>query len=91
MPEVSRFFGIRIVFFYNDHAPPHFHAIYEGCKAAFDIRTLQMTDGTLPPRVRALWWNGPPNTGPNSKRLGKQCGTANLPRELLLWNKPKFN
>lgn len=54
MPEVSRFFGIRIVFFYNDHAPLHFHAIYEGCKAAFDIRTLQMTDGTLPPRVRGF-------------------------------------
>ncbi|GIX50473.1 MAG: hypothetical protein KatS3mg132_667 [Limisphaera sp.] len=54
MPEVSRFFGIRIVFFYNDHAPPHFHALYEGRKAAFDIRTLQMTDGVLPPRVRGF-------------------------------------
>jgi hypothetical protein len=54
MPEVSRFFGIRIVFFYNDHAPPHFHALYEGCKAAFDIHSLQMTDGVLPPRVRGL-------------------------------------
>ncbi|MBI2928570.1 MAG: DUF4160 domain-containing protein [Verrucomicrobia bacterium] len=54
MPEISRFFGIRIVFFFNDHAPPHFHAIYEGRKAVFDIRTLQMTDGTLPPRVRGF-------------------------------------
>jgi hypothetical protein len=23
MPEVSRFFGICIVFFFNDHNPPH--------------------------------------------------------------------
>ncbi|MDO8476517.1 MAG: DUF4160 domain-containing protein [Candidatus Rokubacteria bacterium] len=28
MPEISRFFGIIIAMFYNDHAPPHFHARY---------------------------------------------------------------
>ena len=54
MPEVSRFFGIRIVFFFNDHAPPHFHAVYESRKAVFDIHTLQMTEGALPPRVRGF-------------------------------------
>jgi len=54
MPEVSRFFGIRIVFFFNDHAPPHFHAIYGDSKAVFDIQTLQMTEGSLPPRVRGF-------------------------------------
>ena len=26
MPEISRFHGIVIVMYYNDHAPPHFHA-----------------------------------------------------------------
>lgn len=53
MPEVSRFFGIRIVFDYNDHAPPHFHAIYEGRKAAFDIRTLpDDRRGAAAPRER---------------------------------------
>ena len=26
MPEISRFFGIVIAMFYNDHDPPHFHA-----------------------------------------------------------------
>ncbi len=30
MPEVSRFFGIVIMMYYNDHAPPHFHARYGG-------------------------------------------------------------
>jgi hypothetical protein len=25
MPELSRFFGISIAMFYDDHAPPHFH------------------------------------------------------------------
>ena len=28
MPELSRFFGIVIRMFYNDHEPAHFHAIY---------------------------------------------------------------
>jgi len=28
MPEVSRFYGIIIRFYFRDHPPPHFHAIY---------------------------------------------------------------
>ncbi|HZL13854.1 MAG TPA: DUF4160 domain-containing protein [Verrucomicrobiae bacterium] len=51
MPEISRFFGIRIAMFFNEHNPPHFHAMYEGRKAAFNIRTLAMSEGSLPPRV----------------------------------------
>lgn len=54
MPEVSRFFGVRIGFFFNDHAPPHFHAVYGDHNAVFDIQTLQMTGGALPPRARGF-------------------------------------
>ncbi len=54
MPEVSRFFGISIIFYYNDHAPHHFHASYEGDKAVFDIRTLQMTEGWISNRAQGL-------------------------------------
>jgi len=28
MPEISRFYGIVIRMFYDDHNPPHFHAFY---------------------------------------------------------------
>lgn len=28
MPEISRFFGIVIRMFFNDHQPAHFHAVY---------------------------------------------------------------
>lgn len=28
MPEISRFLGIVVAMYYNDHAPPHFHARY---------------------------------------------------------------
>ena len=38
MPEISRFFGIIIRMFYEDHNPPHFHAEYNGNQAVFDFR-----------------------------------------------------
>ncbi len=28
MPEVSRFFGLVISMFHDDHLPPHFHVKY---------------------------------------------------------------
>ncbi len=37
MPEISRFFGIIIRMFYDEHDPPHLHAEYSGCKALFDF------------------------------------------------------
>ena len=61
MPEICRFLGIVISMNYNDHAPPHFHARYGGEKAIFDIRTLRVIDGSLPPRVLGLvveWASG---------------------------------
>jgi len=30
MPTISEFFGIVILMFFDDHAPPHFHARYGG-------------------------------------------------------------
>ena len=30
MPEISRFFSIRITMYYDEHRPPHFHAEYNG-------------------------------------------------------------
>ncbi len=37
MPEISRFFGIIIRMFFDDHNPPHVHAEYQGGKALFDF------------------------------------------------------
>ncbi|AWK87621.1 transcriptional regulator [Azospirillum thermophilum] len=54
MPEICRFFGIIIVMYYNDHAPPHFHARYGSRKAAIDIETLGIIDGELTPRALGL-------------------------------------
>lgn len=54
MPEISRFFGIIIAMFYNDHNPPHFHARYGEHKVEVDIQTLSVLAGKLPPRAMGL-------------------------------------
>ena len=39
MPEVCRFYGIAIRFYYREHPPPHFHAIYGEHEALIEIET----------------------------------------------------
>ena len=51
MPEISRFLGIVITMYFNDHMPPHFHAEYNNQEAAFEINTLSKIAGYLPPRI----------------------------------------
>ena len=38
MPEISRFFGIIIRMYYDDHGPPHVHAEHQGNKILLDFR-----------------------------------------------------
>lgn len=54
MPELSRFFGIIIAMFHNDHNPPHFHARYGSYKAAIRIEDFAVLEGYLPPRALGL-------------------------------------
>ena len=42
MPEISRFFGIVIKMYFNDHTPPHFHAEYGEYTAELSIETLEI-------------------------------------------------
>ena len=51
MPEISRFFGIVITMYYNDHGPAHFHARYGDRQAVIGIDPLRLLEGTLPPRA----------------------------------------
>ncbi len=37
MPEISRFFGIIIRMFFDEHNPPHIHVEYQGNKAVLDL------------------------------------------------------
>jgi hypothetical protein len=54
MPEISRFFGIVIRMYFNDHLPPHFHADYGEYAAELTIETLDIIRGRLPQRVLGL-------------------------------------
>lgn len=54
MPEISRFFGIVIKMYFDEHPPPHFHAEYGEHKAVVDIQSLVVIGGYLPPRVLGL-------------------------------------
>jgi hypothetical protein len=51
MPTISAFYGILIRMFFNDHAPPHFHARYGEFEATIDLGTLQVRQGQLPRRA----------------------------------------
>ncbi len=40
--------------FWNDHAPPHFHALYGSFEVIIDINTLKVIEGKMPRRALAL-------------------------------------
>lgn len=48
MPTISIFFGIVVQMYWNDHNPPHLHALYQGHKAILEIRTGKVIGGTMP-------------------------------------------
>ncbi|GBF53751.1 hypothetical protein N0824_01608 [Microcystis sp. 0824] len=54
MPEISRFLGIIITMYYNDHTPAHFHVRYNQQKAIIDIKNLTILQGQLSPRILGL-------------------------------------
>jgi len=54
MPEISRFFGIIITMYYNDHAPPHFHIRYGQQKALIAIESQAVIQGSLSNRALNL-------------------------------------
>jgi hypothetical protein len=51
VPTLSRFFGIVIRMHFDEHAPPHFHALYGEFEAALRIEPLTVMEGHLPPRA----------------------------------------
>ncbi len=52
MPAVARFDGIVIAMYHSDHPPPHFHASYGEHIAVFEIDSLELLRGFLPPARR---------------------------------------
>jgi hypothetical protein len=54
MPEISRFLGMIVRMYWDDHPPPHFHVEYGGVQATLRIDTLEVMRGQLPGRALAL-------------------------------------
>jgi hypothetical protein len=54
MPELSRFLGISILMYFDDHNPPHFHVRYNDYRAIITIGELKVLEGHLPARILGL-------------------------------------
>ena len=54
MPIISSFYGILIRMYFADHAPPHFHAAYQGHEALVRIADGGIIEGSLPGKARRL-------------------------------------
>lgn len=54
VPEISRFFGIVIRMYFDDHGPPHFHAAYGGDEAVVGVDAIGITRGILPRRAVSM-------------------------------------
>ena len=58
MPEISRFFGMVIAMYYNDHAPPHFPVRYGRQKAVIGIDPIALLAGRLSPKAHVCTMYG---------------------------------
>ncbi|MEZ5044987.1 MAG: DUF4160 domain-containing protein [Saprospiraceae bacterium] len=48
MPTFFIIDGIKIDLYYNDHVPPHFHAIFAEFEELIEIKSLETYRGNLP-------------------------------------------
>ena len=54
MPVIARFYGILIKMYFREHGVPHFHSIYGEFNGVFDVTSIEMIEGDLPPRAQRL-------------------------------------
>ncbi len=47
MPTISRFFGITIAMYFDDHGYPHFHAYHADGEAKVRIDNLEVINSSL--------------------------------------------
>ncbi len=57
MPVISRFLGIIIAMYWDDHAPPHFHAKYAEYEVTVNILT-GVIEGKFPSVRYVMFLNG---------------------------------
>lgn len=82
MPTISRFYGIIIRMFFDEHAPPHFHAEYAEFHAQIVIETLQVRVGGLPRRALALVLEWAASHQAELLENWKLCGQHHQPKRI---------
>jgi len=84
VPTISRFFGISVRMYFDEHPPPQFHAYYGSEAAVIESETLRVRDGKLSRRALALvleW------AGQHREELDENWRRSEL-HEPLLWISP---
>jgi hypothetical protein len=58
MPTIKILDSIKILMYFNDHVPPHFHAQYNEHEELIEISTLETYAGSLPKaqRKKVIEW-----------------------------------
>lgn len=74
MPKISEFNGVSIYLYYDDHNPPHFHAIHGSNEIVVRISPIKILSGYFPAKIRGA-----------AERWGK----ANAAALLANWEKMK--
>jgi hypothetical protein len=83
MPTISIFYGIVIQMFWNDHAPPHFHALYGDNEAVVAIESLQVLRGSLPRRALSLVLEWADEHRAELLENWELCRSHQMPRQIL--------
>jgi hypothetical protein len=51
VPRISSFHGVDVYMYYNDHLPPHFHAMHGDDEVLIEFNPPQVYLGSLPRKV----------------------------------------
>lgn len=73
VPAISRFQGIVIVMFFDDHDPPHFHVRHADGSAKIRIDTLEPIETTLGRRQLRLARVGRTASGGTGRELAPRA------------------
>ena len=81
MPIISRFLGIIIAMYWDDHTPPHFHAKYGDYEVTVNIMT-GVVEGKFPKRAlrHVLEWYELHKEELNNN--WERCRTREMPKQI---------
>ena len=85
MPIVSMFFGIVIRMYYDEHAPPHFHAEYQGKRRFSTSKAISSRVISIRERRQSWLENGLIFMPSIYRKLGIWPGKARICQRFSLW------